>query len=287
MDWWILKQLRAMILTDLRDFVPPNYFESEVEKFKLHDGIKNSTHFSRELSWGCLAGDLGRRLFFESTAIMTARQVSASSVLMNLGMMTAVEAAQGATTQLSKDAEAKGVSDGNAGVVAAQLRNEHVHTASDNVKYFLEQYLRYLTPLEAAPFLPLLGLSSTPQPQSTTPMINNFTINGNIGSVQTGANAVANVVQHLDSNERASLTTALQQFKDAIEIELCLTEPDRQKLLNIAQECTSEIESESPNDTKLRDIFNVLGTTIQAFASAPTAYQVLKASFIACGINLP
>lgn len=287
MDWCILNQLRAMTLTDLRDFVPHGYFESEVEKFKLHNGIKNATHFSRELRWGYLAATLGKRLFLESTSNMSARQVSASEVLMHLGMLASHEAAQGATTQLSKDAEAKGVSDGNAGVVAAQLRDEHIPTLSNNIRGALKQYLRYLTPLEAAPFLPLLGSSSTPQTQGASSMTHNFIFNGNVGSVQTGANAVANVVQNLGANERASLATALQQFRGAIEIEPSLTEPERQKLLEIAQECTSEISSESPDDTKLLQIFNVLGTTIQALASAPAAYQVLKASFIACGIDLP
>lgn len=155
MDWWIVKQLRAMILTDLRDFVPHGYFESKAEKFKLHHGIKNSDHFSRELRWGYLAGRLGKRLFFESTAIMSARQVSASELLMNLGMLAGAEAAQGITTQLSKDAEAKGVSDGNAGAVAEQLGHQHIPTLSNNVMCALEQYLRYLTPRETEPFIPL------------------------------------------------------------------------------------------------------------------------------------
>lgn len=286
MDWWILKQLRAMILTDLRDFVPHGYFESSAEKFKLHDGIKNSTHFSRELRWGYLAGDLGRRLHFESTAIMSARQISASEVLMNLGMLAGAEAAQGVTTQLSKDAEGKGVLDGNSGAVAKQLEDQQIPTLSNNVRGALKQYLSYLTPLEAAPFMPLLGLSSAPQVQGVPPMIHNYNFHGNVGSVQTGANAVANVVQNFGANERASLASALQQFRDAIEIEPSLTESERQKLLEIAQECTSEISSESPDDTNLKNIFNVLGTTVQSLASAPAAYQVMKASFLACGIDL-
>jgi hypothetical protein len=127
-----------MILTDLRDLVPQGYFESEVEKFKLHHRIKNSDHFSREYRWGYLAGKLGKRLFFESTAIMSARQVSASEVM-----------------QLSKDAEEKGVSDRNAGAVAEQLGHQHIPTLSNNVMGALEQYLRYLTPREAEPFFPL------------------------------------------------------------------------------------------------------------------------------------
>ena len=287
MDWWILKQLRAMILTDLRDFVPQGYFESEVEKFKLDDSITGADHFSHELRWGYLAGDLGRKLFFKSTAIMSARQVSASEMLMNLGMLAGAEAAQGSATQLSKDAEEKGVSDGNAGVVAVQLRDEHIPTLSNNIRGALKQYLRYLTPFEAEPFLPLLGSSSTPQTQGASPMTNNYIFNGNVGSVQTGTNAVTNVIQNLGKNERASLATSLQQFKEAIEIEPSLSEPERQKLLEIAQECTSEISSESPNDTKLLNMFNVFGTTIQSLASVPAAYQILKTSFLAFGIDLP
>jgi hypothetical protein len=155
-DWWIMKQLRAMVLEDLRDFVPQGYFESEAERFKFHDGIKNSAHFSRELRWGYLAGKLGKRLFFESIATMSARQVSASEVLMNLGMLAAGEAAQGVTTQLSKDAKKAGVSDGNAGAVAEQLGHQQIPTLSNNVIGALEQYLRYLKPLEAKPFRPLL-----------------------------------------------------------------------------------------------------------------------------------
>lgn len=287
MDWWVLKELRAMILTDLRDFVPHGYFESEVEKFKLNNRITNADHFSHELRWGYLAGDLGLRLFFKSTAIMSARQVSASSVLMNLGMLVSAEAARGVTTQLSKDAGLKCVSDGNAGVVAKQLEDQQIPTLSNNVRGALKQYLRYLTPLEAAPFLPLLETASTSQIQDTSPMTIIFNNYGNVGSVQAGANTVANVVQNLGANGRASLSTALQQFKDAIEIEPSLTEPERQKLLEIAQEYTSEISSESPDDTKLHKIFDVLGTTIQSLASAPDAYLVLKASFLVFGIGLP
>ena len=156
MDWWIVKQLRAMVLEDLRDFVPQGYFESEAERFKFYDGIKISAHFSSELRWGYLAGKLGKRLIFESTAIMSARQVSASEVLMNLGVLAAAEAAQGVTTQLSKDAKEAAVSDGNAGAVAEQLGHQQIPTLSNNVIGALEQYLRYLTPLEAAPFSPLL-----------------------------------------------------------------------------------------------------------------------------------
>jgi len=288
MDWWTIKQLRAMVLMDLRDFVPQDYFESEAETFKLDDRMANSDHLSNELRWGYLASKLGQKLFFKSTSIMSARQVSASEVLMNLGMLASTEAAQGAAVQLSKDAKAIGVSDGNAGAVAEQLENQQIPTLSDNVRGALEQYLRYLTPFEAEPFFPLLGSLSTSQVQGVYPMTHNYNFYGNIGSVQTGANAVANVVQNLGADERASLAAALQQFKETIEIAPSLTEPQRQELLEIARECSLQISSESsPNDSRLLDIFNVLGITIQSISSAQPAYQALKTAFLALGITLP
>lgn len=156
LDWRIVKQLRSMVLTDLREFVPDKYFLEEGEAFKFHDSIANAVHWSSEMRWGYLAGELGRKLFFHSTAIMTARQTSAAEVLMNLGMLAGAEAAQGTSQQLAIAATSKGVSDGNAGAVAEQLRTEHIPTLTNNIRVALKQYLRYLTPFEVEPFLPLL-----------------------------------------------------------------------------------------------------------------------------------
>jgi len=146
-----------MLLEDLRDFIPDRYFDGEVDQFKLNDGIENSKYFSRELSWGYLAGTLGQRLFFDSTTVMSARQVSACEVLMNLGMLASAEASHGISAQLSKKAKNVGISDGNAGLVAEQLQNEGIPTLSKNVVGALEQYVKYLKPHEAKPFLSLLS----------------------------------------------------------------------------------------------------------------------------------
>ena len=288
MDWWIVKQLRAMILTDLRDFVPQGYFESEAETFAFHDGIENSVHFNREYRWGNLAARLGKNLFFGSTANMSARQVSASDVLMNLGTLAVAEVVKAVSAQLSsKVAEVMGVSDGNAGTVAEPLGDNGMAILTNNVSEALKRYLRYLTPFEAGPFLPLLGPVAASHVQGAYPMTHNFNFHGNVGSVQTGANAIANVVQNLGADERTALVSALQQVKEAIGIAPSLAEPRRQEILKVAHECSSQIESESPNDTKLLAMFNVLGTTIQSIASAQPAYQALKTALFAIGITLP
>jgi hypothetical protein len=156
MNWWIVKQLRAMVLSDLRNFVPQGYFESETDQFNLSETIKNSEHLSYEIRWGYLAGRLGQRLFFRPTEIMTARQVSASDVLMNLGLLAGAEAAEKIAENVSESAKAKNVPDGNAGIVAYQIRAEHIPTLSNNVRVALTRYLMYLSPSESRPFEALL-----------------------------------------------------------------------------------------------------------------------------------
>ncbi|OQW38988.1 MAG: hypothetical protein A4S08_08600 [Proteobacteria bacterium SG_bin4] len=159
MDWWIVNQLRASTLMDLREFIPENYFMSEVTAFKLNNHIENSEYYSSEFKWEYLATKLGKKLLFESTVIMSPRQVSASELLMFLGLLAGIEAMLGVTKQISNKAQLLNVSDSNAGEVAKQLSIKQLPTALKNVREALEQYLRYFEPSEAQPFLPLINSS--------------------------------------------------------------------------------------------------------------------------------
>lgn len=131
------------------------------------------------------------------------------------------------------------------------------------------------------------SLSIAPAQQSAYPMAYNYNFYGNIGSVQTGVNAIANVVQHLGADDRASLAAALQQVKEAIGVAPSFAEQQRRELLEIAEECSFQIGTESPNNTKLLTMFNTLGTAIQSIASAQPAYQALKIAVLPLGITLP
>lgn len=166
MDWWAVKQLRAMVLGDLQTYVPAGYFENCDLNLTLNDFFKNSKYLSAELRWGYLAGRLGLRLIYEPTSFMSARQVCASELLIHLGMLAAVQSQEAATTQLSLRCNAIGVSDQNTGVVAGQFRS-YITTCSDNLSGALKQYFHYLTPFEAAPFRHLLA----PDP-ATLPSVN-------------------------------------------------------------------------------------------------------------------
>jgi hypothetical protein len=131
------------------------------------------------------------------------------------------------------------------------------------------------------------SLSTNTLQQGTPAMTQNYNFYGNVGSVQTGANSVANVVQNLDADDRASLSSALQQVKEALSVTPSIEDTQRRELLEIAEECASQMAAKAPNNTKLLTMFNVLGTAIQSIASAQPAYQALKMALLPLGITLP
>jgi len=87
---------------------------------------------------------------------MTARQVAASEVLMNLGMLASSEAVLAIAQQLSQRAAELKIPDGNTGKVAKQVETEHIPTFEENIKGALTQYLSYLGTDEANPFRSLI-----------------------------------------------------------------------------------------------------------------------------------
>lgn len=123
--------------------------------------------------------------------------------------------------------------------------------------------------------------------ESTSTVNQNYHFYGSVGAIQTGANATANLVQNLGTDDRASLTAAIQQVKDALVQAPNLGEQQRRELIEVADECVTQVTSDSPNNTKLLTMFNVLGTTIQSIASAQPAYQALKLAVLPLGITLP
>lgn len=131
------------------------------------------------------------------------------------------------------------------------------------------------------------SLTTNSTQQGTVPMAQHYNFYGNVGSVQTGANSVANVVQNLGIDDRASLSSAIQQVKEALSVAPSIEDTQRRELIEIAEECATQIAAESPNNTKLLTMFNVLGTAIQSIASAQPAYLALKVALLPLGITLP
>ncbi|WP_459939510.1 hypothetical protein [Desulfonatronum parangueonense] len=139
-------------MNDLQNLIPKDYFECEAKDMKFDPSFDNAKHLSAEFRWGYLAGKLGRDLFFEGPFNMTARQVSASEVLMNLGMLASSQAVLAISRQISQRAAELKIPDGNAGKVAEQVETEHIPTFEENIKGALSQYLSHLGTDEAQPF---------------------------------------------------------------------------------------------------------------------------------------
>lgn len=131
------------------------------------------------------------------------------------------------------------------------------------------------------------ALSFSNSNERSHPMTQQYHFYGTVGAFQTGPNSVANVVQHLSTEDRASLSAAVSLVREALRTAPSVEETQRRELIEMADECSSQIASESPNNTKLLTTFNVLSTAIQSIASAQPAYQALKLALVPLGISLP
>lgn len=110
---------------------------------------------------------------------------------------------------------------------------------------------------------------------------------GSVGAVQTGANARANVIQSLGESELVALKEALQLAREAISAPSSMDDVKRHELVGIADDCMTELNSASPNNTRLLPLFTVLATSVQTIASARPAYLALRAALLPLGITLP
>jgi hypothetical protein len=179
MDWWIIKQLRAHVMSDIRELIEPGSFQDSPRSFQLHPNIPNYQYFSQELNWAKNAASVGKKLFFNPSLDMSARQISASDVLMNLGLLTSAKAMHGMLTQLCDDAINAGKDVGNSNEVRQQLESEHLPVFEENTRGALNQYLLHLTDAEKAPFI---SLTRSPLPNTVTISDNNVNAPINIGT---------------------------------------------------------------------------------------------------------
>ena len=115
----------------------------------------------------------------------------------------------------------------------------------------------------------------------------NYHFYGNVGAVQTGPGALANIVQNLGQEDQEAIKQALVLARDAIAASDEIAEAKRNELVEIVDEARSEIERENPDSTKLQSLFTTVATTIQTLSSAQPAYQALKGALMPFGIMLP
>ena len=108
-----------------------------------------------------------------------------------------------------------------------------------------------------------------------------------VGSVQTGPNAVATVVQNLGSQDREALLQALDVVKRALGTIEGLPGSLKGEIIELVTEAQTETAKERPNGTRLQSILTAIATAIQTVGSLQPAYQVFKTALLPFGMFLP
>jgi hypothetical protein len=129
-------------------------------------------------------------------------------------------------------------------------------------------------------------LRRLPAESESASLKHTYNFYGAVGTVQTGASAQANVVQHLGADEKQAILLAIAEVRKAIEAAHELG-TQQGELIEITDECAMLTKADSPNNSKLRAMFDVLASSIQSVASARPAYEAMRAALLPLGITLP
>jgi hypothetical protein len=108
-----------------------------------------------------------------------------------------------------------------------------------------------------------------------------------VGAVQTGQNAIANVVQTIDSQDREILLQALDTIKQSLAVSEELASYPKEEIIDLVEEAKTEIKKDKPNGLRLRSIITTVATAIQTVSILQKAYQALKVAVLPLGIQLP
>lgn len=114
-----------------------------------------------------------------------------------------------------------------------------------------------------------------------------FNIYSPVGSIQTGANAVAYVTQNIDAATREKLNRALDAIEEALATLDSLPAHPKGEVIEIVREAKVELAKPEPNSTKLRSLLTTTAAAIQTVASMKPAYELLKTGLAYLGITLP
>jgi len=107
---------------------------------------------------------------------------------------------------------------------------------------------------------------------------------GNVGAVQTGANSVAHVTQHIGAAEKDRLLSAVQSVEEVIKQASQLDATLRAELLQIASETKENLSADAPNKMKLHMTLDVLASAVQGIASGGAAYEALRGAMAMIGM---
>lgn len=108
-----------------------------------------------------------------------------------------------------------------------------------------------------------------------------------VGSIQTGDNAMANIIQNIDTDLKLQLDDTLKVIADGLEQLDALPAHQKHEINDIVSEGREELKKDKPNSLKLKSLLTTIGTTIQTVASMKPAYDTLKQLLTYFGVSLP
>ncbi|ACB97333.1 hypothetical protein [Beijerinckia indica] len=114
-----------------------------------------------------------------------------------------------------------------------------------------------------------------------------FTFHGPIGLVQTGDGSQATVRQHINTDVKNQITTALQLFLDQLDMPDSNSIGNRTELRELIAEAKAEVEKPECNTLKLGSSLRTIAETTKFVGSLAPAYSVLKPLISYLGIHLP
>ena len=104
----------------------------------------------------------------------------------------------------------------------------------------------------------------------------NLTFHGSVGAVQTGAGAIANVVQNIGSTaDREHVLAALAAVTTALQATANLTEVKRSQSLEVIDVLSTEVKKDRPNAISVSGMVAALGFLITTIPEAEGAWRIV------------
>jgi hypothetical protein len=134
----------------------------------------------------------------------------------------------------------------------------------------------------------VLSLSRTKEKEMRAESTKNIVnITGNVGAVQTGQGATANVTQIINPEGREELLQALDDIREYLESGGNLSGFSKEDVIELLDDSRAEIGKPNPNATRLMTYLMGIAAMIQTVADLKPTYEIIKLALSHFHIILP
>lgn len=108
-----------------------------------------------------------------------------------------------------------------------------------------------------------------------------------VGAFQTGPGSIANIRQHIGSQDKEAVQEALMAIKNTLSTLSEIQDIPKEEIIELVDDAHAEVGKHAPNRVKLSTTLTAIGETIRTVGSLNGAYQLLKTALLPLGITLP